>query len=194
MDDKKRSVPIFVRRDKEGNEIIVASNFTPVPRHDYRFGINQPGKWREIAIPIPCTITAVMQAMAARYTAMRSPATVAHIYEADATTAGHYLAGSGGRMTQLAIGKPAPRRALRRSGRQLHTFLAHAERVELCVFDARARNIAMTCQGTVAASGYLPDARPGLRYGYRVHGPWQPAEGHRFNPAKSSIDPLRAAN
>lgn len=37
--------------------------------------------------------------------------------------------------------------------------------------------------------GYLPDARPGLRYGYRVHGPWQPAEGHRFNPAKLLIDP-----
>ncbi|MFP1528650.1 alpha amylase C-terminal domain-containing protein [Escherichia coli] len=48
MDDKERSVLIFVRRDKEGNEIIVASNFTQVPRHDYRFGINQPGKWREI--------------------------------------------------------------------------------------------------------------------------------------------------
>ncbi|MFP3335007.1 alpha amylase C-terminal domain-containing protein, partial [Pseudomonas sp. SIMBA_064] len=48
VDDKERSVLIFVRRDKEGNEIIVASNFTPVLRHDYRFGINQPGKWREI--------------------------------------------------------------------------------------------------------------------------------------------------
>ncbi|MEN1648928.1 alpha amylase C-terminal domain-containing protein, partial [Pseudomonas aeruginosa] len=36
VDDKERSVLIFVRRDKEGNEIIVASNFTPVPRHDYR--------------------------------------------------------------------------------------------------------------------------------------------------------------
>lgn len=37
--------------------------------------------------------------------------------------------------------------------------------------------------------GYLADARPGLRYGYRVHGPWQPAQGHRFNPAKLLIDP-----
>lgn len=48
VDDNERSVLIFVRRDKAGNEIIVASNFTPVPRHGYRFGINQPGKWREI--------------------------------------------------------------------------------------------------------------------------------------------------
>lgn len=48
VDDKERSVLIFVRRDKEGNEIIVVSNFTSVSRYDYRFGINQSGKWREI--------------------------------------------------------------------------------------------------------------------------------------------------
>ena len=48
VDDYQNSVFIFVRRDRDGNEIIVASNFTPVPRHDYRFGINQPGAWREI--------------------------------------------------------------------------------------------------------------------------------------------------
>lgn len=48
VDDHERSVFVFVRRDKAGNEIIVASNFTPVPREHYRFGINQPGKWREI--------------------------------------------------------------------------------------------------------------------------------------------------
>ena len=47
VDDHERSVFVFVRRDKAGNEIIVASNFTPVPRHGYRFGINQPGRWRE---------------------------------------------------------------------------------------------------------------------------------------------------
>lgn len=40
VDDKERSVLIFVRRDKEGNEIIVVSNFTSVSRYDYRFGIN----------------------------------------------------------------------------------------------------------------------------------------------------------
>ncbi len=46
VDDNERSVLIFVRRDKAGNEIIVASNFTPVPLAIYRFGINQPGRWR----------------------------------------------------------------------------------------------------------------------------------------------------
>ena len=37
--------------------------------------------------------------------------------------------------------------------------------------------------------GYLPDVRPGQLYGYRVHGPWAPEAGHRFNPAKLLIDP-----
>ncbi|KJV49163.1 glycogen branching protein [Pantoea sp. BL1] len=48
VDDHENSVFVFVRRDREGNEIIVASNFTPVTRHDYRFGVNQQGGWREV--------------------------------------------------------------------------------------------------------------------------------------------------
>ncbi len=48
VDDYDNSVFIFVRRDREGNEMIVASNFTPVPRYNYRFGITQPGGWREV--------------------------------------------------------------------------------------------------------------------------------------------------
>ncbi|MGO3413987.1 MAG: alpha amylase C-terminal domain-containing protein, partial [Kluyvera intermedia] len=48
VDDHERSVFAFVRRDKAGNEIIVVSNFTPVLRHGYRIGINQPGRWREV--------------------------------------------------------------------------------------------------------------------------------------------------
>lgn len=47
-DDKEDSVLVFVRRDAKGNEIIVVSNFTPVVRENYRFGINQPGSWREM--------------------------------------------------------------------------------------------------------------------------------------------------
>ncbi|MBK0125842.1 1,4-alpha-glucan branching enzyme [Pantoea sp. S61] len=48
VDDHENSVFVFARRDREGNEIIVASNFTPVTRHDYRFGVNQQGGWREV--------------------------------------------------------------------------------------------------------------------------------------------------
>ena len=39
----------------------------------------------------------------------------------------------------------------------------------------------------------MPGVGPGQRYGYRVHGPWAPAEGHRFNPAKLLIDPYAKA-
>ncbi len=48
VDDHENSVFVFLRRDRDGNEIIVAANFTPVARPGYRFGINQPGRWREI--------------------------------------------------------------------------------------------------------------------------------------------------
>ncbi|WP_182056473.1 1,4-alpha-glucan branching enzyme [Pantoea sp. ME81] len=48
VDDHENSVFVFARRDRDGNEIIVASNFTPVVRHDYRFGVNQQGGWREV--------------------------------------------------------------------------------------------------------------------------------------------------
>ena len=48
VDDHENSVFVFARRDREGNEIIVASNFTPVTRHNYRFGVNQQGGWREV--------------------------------------------------------------------------------------------------------------------------------------------------
>ncbi|WNK41444.1 1,4-alpha-glucan branching enzyme [Pantoea agglomerans] len=48
VNDAEHSVFAFVRRDREGNEVIVVSNFTPVPRPGYRFGVNQPGYWREV--------------------------------------------------------------------------------------------------------------------------------------------------
>lgn len=48
VDDTENSVFAFVRRDWTGNEIIVVSNFTPIPRYHYRFGVNQPGHWRAI--------------------------------------------------------------------------------------------------------------------------------------------------
>lgn len=95
-------------------------------------------------------------------------------------------------MTQLAIGNPAPLGAhYDGQGVNFTLFSAHAERVELCVFDAQGIEHRYDLPGRSGDiwHGYLPDARPGLRYGYRVHGPWQPAMGHRFNPAKLLIDP-----
>ena len=72
-------------------------------------------------------------------------------------------------------------------------FSAHAQRVELCLFDVDAvhefARINLPACTDQVWHGYLPNARPGLVYGYRVHGPYQPAQGHRFNPHKLLIDP-----
>jgi glycogen operon protein len=72
-------------------------------------------------------------------------------------------------------------------------FSEHAERVELCLFDASGRHeimrIGMREHTDLIWHCYLPEARPGLLYGYRVHGPYEPARGHRFNPNKLLIEP-----
>ena len=72
-------------------------------------------------------------------------------------------------------------------------FSEHAEKVELCLFDAKGRHevrrIAMPEQTDLVWHCYLPDAEPGSLYGYRVYGPYQPAEGHRFNSNKLLLDP-----
>lgn len=95
-------------------------------------------------------------------------------------------------MTQLATGNATPHGATYDGhGVNFTLFSAHAERVELCVFDEQGCELRYDLPGRSGDvwHGYLANARPGLRYGYRVHGPWQPQQGHRFNPAKLLLDP-----
>ncbi|HEX9208857.1 MAG TPA: glycogen debranching protein GlgX [Steroidobacteraceae bacterium] len=80
-------------------------------------------------------------------------------------------------------------------GTNFVVYSAHAERVELCVFDASGRTevarLDLPSRTGDLWHGFLP-ARcggPGLLYGYRVHGPYDPGQGHRFNPDKLLIDP-----
>jgi len=72
-------------------------------------------------------------------------------------------------------------------------FSEHAEAVELCLFDRRGRReiqrIRLREQTDRVWHCYLPEARPGQLYGYRVYGPYQPQQGHRFNPNKLLLDP-----
>jgi isoamylase len=77
------------------------------------------------------------------------------------------------------------------SGVNFAIFSENAEAVDLCVFDAggNEQRVRMTEQTDLVWHCYLPDVRPGQRYGYRVHGPYEPQRGHRFNPAKLLIDP-----
>jgi isoamylase len=77
-------------------------------------------------------------------------------------------------------------------------FSQHATAVELCLFDkpdapVEAIRISMKERTNSVWHVYLPDARPGQLYGYRVHGPFAPAQGHRFNPQKLLIDPYAKA-
>ncbi len=70
-------------------------------------------------------------------------------------------------------------------------FSENAEAVDLCLFDAdgREQRVRLHEQTDLVWHCYLPDVRPGQRYGYRVHGPYRPERGHRFNPHKLLIDP-----
>ena len=72
-------------------------------------------------------------------------------------------------------------------------YSEHAERVELCLFDPGARRetarIDVPYRTDFIWHCYLPEAFPGLNYGYRVHGPYAPERGHRFNPHKLLLDP-----
>lgn len=72
-------------------------------------------------------------------------------------------------------------------------FSEHADKVELCLFDHKGRRemarIDMRWQTDRVWHCYLPEARPGQLYGYRVYGPYDPKRGHRFNPQKLLLDP-----
>jgi glycogen operon protein len=72
-------------------------------------------------------------------------------------------------------------------------FSKHAERVELCLLDPKGRReierLELRDRTDFVWHCYLPEARPGLLYGYRVHGPHEPDRGHRFDPTKLLLDP-----
>ncbi|MFP3940370.1 MAG: glycogen debranching protein GlgX [Thermoanaerobaculia bacterium] len=80
-------------------------------------------------------------------------------------------------------------------GTNFSVFSEDAERVELCLFDDEGteRRIELEEVDAFCWHAYLPGVRPGQRYGYRVHGPWDPERGLRFNPSKLLLDPYTKA-
>ena len=99
-----------------------------------------------------------------------------------------------GALTAVWPGQPYPLGASwDGEGVNFALFSEHAEKVELCLFDQRGRReisrIPMQWQTDQVWHCYLPEARPGQLYGYRVHGPYEPLKGHRFNPNKLLLDP-----
>ena len=76
-------------------------------------------------------------------------------------------------------------------------FSAHAERVELCLSDETGQTetdrITLLEFTNEIWHCYVPGLKPGALYGYRVHGPYDPEKGHRFNPNKLLVDPYARA-
>src|SRR5215213_5533397 len=98
------------------------------------------------------------------------------------------------RRSRIREGSPFPLGAIWDGlGVNFALFSAHATKVELCLFDdageRELERLELPEYTDEVWHGYLPDARPGTIYAYRVHGPYEPAAGHRFNPNKLLLDP-----
>ena len=76
-------------------------------------------------------------------------------------------------------------------GTTFRLWSEHGEAVELCLFDAEGeeRRVELQRGPDRVWAGHIAGIGPGARYGYRVHGPYRPERGHRFNPAKLLLDP-----
>ena len=103
------------------------------------------------------------------------------------------------RTTPIQEGLPHPRGATwDGKGTNFALFSAHATKVEVCIFDENGEQelerIELPEYTNQIWHGYLPDVRPGTVYGYRVHGPYEPTAGHRFNPNKLLLDPYAVAH
>jgi isoamylase len=96
-------------------------------------------------------------------------------------------------------GRPAPLGATwDGEGTNFALYSQHASKVELCLFadpahSKESERVVFRERTGPVWHAYLPDVRPGQAYGFRVHGPNAPAEGHRFNPAKLLLDPYAKA-
>ncbi|RIA55947.1 glycogen debranching protein GlgX [Dichotomicrobium thermohalophilum] len=95
---------------------------------------------------------------------------------------------------RVAAGLPYPLGATHDgSGVNFAVFSANATRVELCLFDKRGKTeearLTLPEYTNEVWHGYVNGLRPGQLYGFRVHGPYAPEEGHRFNPNKLLLDP-----
>jgi isoamylase len=99
-------------------------------------------------------------------------------------------------LVKIWPGKPYPLGATYDGvGTNFSVFSEAAQRVELCLFDENGEETRVDLPEASGFCwyGYLPTVEPGQRYGFRVHGPWEPREGHRRNPGKLLLDPYAKA-
>ena len=95
---------------------------------------------------------------------------------------------------KLQEGRHEPLGAVARDGGiNFAVFSEHAQQIELCIFDASGarelRRYPLHGPHDGIFHGFLPGLGPGLVYGLRAHGPYEPMQGHRFNPHKLLLDP-----
>ncbi|AXC11361.1 Glycogen debranching enzyme [Acidisarcina polymorpha] len=100
---------------------------------------------------------------------------------------------------QMHEGVPSPRGATwDGKGTNFAVFSEHATKVEVCFFDESGENEVDRQELPEYTNqiwhGYIPSVRPGTRYGLRVYGPYDPENGHRFNPNKLLLDPYACAH
>ena len=102
-------------------------------------------------------------------------------------------------MTRVWPGKPYPLGAtFDGAGVNFAIYSEHATKVELCLFDnvdstKETERVVLKEHTDQVWHGYLPDCETGQLYGYRIHGPYEPSNGHRFNPNKVLLDPYAKA-
>ncbi|MCB8837110.1 glycogen debranching protein GlgX [Aurantimonas sp. VKM B-3413] len=109
-------------------------------------------------------------------------------------TTSSYVPKPGVRRSRIGEGRPFPLGATWDGiGVNFAIFSANATKVELCIFDPEGKQeverIELPEYTNEIYHGYLREARPGMIYGYRVYGPYEPDAGHRFNPNKLLLDP-----
>src|ERR1700710_678686 len=154
---------------------------------------------KRFSTAIPCISVGPMWAILARCRPSRIPATGLNspyaspcppsaLFFSNWTLAMHDFS------AVLDAGKPHPLGATWDGlGVNFAVFSANAEKMELCGYDVDGkREIARYTMPEYTQEvfhGYLPGASPGLTYGFRAHGPYDPENGHRFNPAKLLLDP-----
>src|SRR5947209_16762136 len=101
-------------------------------------------------------------------------------------------------MRRVDSGNPEPLGlTLAPGGANIAVYSAHASAIELCLFDgsgqAEAERIALPERNGDVFHAFVPGIIEGDRYGLRAHGPFDPRNGHRFNPAKLLVDPYVTA-
>jgi isoamylase len=103
------------------------------------------------------------------------------------------------RKSTVKEGNPYPRGASwNGTGTNFAIFSEHATRVDVCIFDGSGEReldrVTLPEYTDQIWHGYIPGVSPGTPYGYRVHGPYEPEAGHRFNPNKLLLDPYACAH